>query len=47
MLRYLQGSRFAILHGDGPKPQLSVYDMKDVRNAVKVCHFDPLPCRSI
>jgi translation initiation factor 3 subunit B len=29
------GSRFAILHGDGPKPTLSVYDMKDVANAVK------------
>ena len=24
----LQGTRFAILHGDGLKPQLSIYDMK-------------------
>jgi Eukaryotic translation initiation factor eIF2A len=31
----LQGTRFAILHGDGPKPNLSVYEMKDVRSAVK------------
>jgi translation initiation factor 3 subunit B len=29
------GTRFAILHGDGPKPNLSVYEMKDVRSAVK------------
>lgn len=33
----LQGTRFAILHGEPTviKPQLSVYDMRDVRNAVK------------
>lgn len=33
----LQGSRFAILHAEPAvtKPQLSVYDMRDVRNAVK------------
>lgn len=25
----LQGSRFAILHGDGPRPTFSMYSMKD------------------
>ena len=30
-----QGTRFAILHGDGPKPALTVYNMKDVAAAVK------------
>ena len=29
----LQGTRFAILHGDGPKPSLTVYNMK-VRKAL-------------
>jgi hypothetical protein len=29
----LQGTRFAILHGDGPKPSLTVYNMK-VRTAL-------------
>ena len=32
---HAQGSRFAILHGDGPKPALTVYNMKDVKAAVK------------
>ena len=36
-LRNLQGTRFAILHAEVSvsKPQLGVYDMRDVRNAVK------------
>ncbi len=35
--RVPQGTRFAILHAElsVSKPQLSIYDMRDVRNAVK------------
>ena len=32
----LQGSRFAILHGDGPRPTFSIYQMKsDLKTTVK------------
>ena len=32
----LQGSRFAILHGDGPRPTFSVYAMRqDLKSSVR------------
>lgn len=32
----MQGSRFAILHGDGPRPSFSIYAMKsDLKTTVK------------
>lgn len=32
----LQGNRFAILHGDGPRPSFSIYAMKvDLKTTVK------------
>ena len=30
-----RGSRFAVLHGEGPKPALSVYAMKDMRTSAR------------
>ena len=30
-----QGNRFAILHGEGPKPVLSLYAMKDLKSTVR------------
>ena len=39
-----RGSRFAILHGEGPKPDLSVYAMKDMRTSTKgVQHIGSQP----
>ena len=33
---FFQGSRFAILHGDGPRPSFSIYAMKsDLKTTVK------------
>jgi len=29
------GSRFAVLHGEGPRPSFSVYAMKDMRTSAK------------
>ena len=32
----LQGSRYAVLHGDGPRPSFSIYAMKsDLKSTVK------------
>lgn len=32
----MQGSRFALLHGDGPRPSFSIYAMKsDLKTTVK------------
>jgi len=33
----LQGTRFAVLHGDGPKPSLTVYNMKVRALGVQPC----------
>lgn len=34
------GSRFAMLHGDGPRPSFSLYGMKDMKTSAKVVqHF--------
>ena len=30
------GNRFAVLHGEGPRPNFSLYGMKDMRTAAKV-----------
>ena len=30
------GNRFAVLHGEGPRPNFSLYGMKDTRTAAKV-----------
>jgi len=30
-----RGSRFAVLHGEGPRPNFSVYAMKDMRTSAK------------
>ncbi len=39
-----RGSRFAVLHGEGPKPDLSVYAMKDMRTSTKgVQHIGSQP----
>jgi translation initiation factor 3 subunit B len=39
-----RGSRFAVLHGEGPKPALSVYAMKDMRTSARgVQHLGTQP----
>ena len=39
-----RGSRFAVLHGEGPKPDLSVYAMQDMRTSTKgVQHIGSQP----
>ena len=30
-----KGSRFAMLHGDGPRPAFSLYAMKDMKTSTK------------
>ena len=32
---WVQGLRFAVLHGDGPRPSLSIYAMKDMRTTAR------------
>ena len=39
-----RGSRFAVLHGEGPKPALSVYAMNDMRTSARgVQHLGSQP----
>ena len=39
-----RGSRVAVLHGEGPKPALSVYAMKDMRTSARgVQHLGTQP----
>ena len=43
-----QGNRFAVLHGDGPKPSVSFYAMRDMKASTRgVVHLGTLEQKQV